>query len=975
MIQDPDRNPVEVLAEEFVARTRNGEDPNIHEYVAQHPDLATEIEALFPTVVAMEQLKARKLAPTSPIIPDSPHPKRLGDFRIIREIGRGGMGIVYEAEQESLARRVALKTLPQKVLSDSARLTRFKHESQTAARLHHTNIVPVFGVGEHEGLHYYVMQYIRGIGLDEILRQLRMIGSTSGSASTFGPRDEATTGTLHSVRPAADAARALHDGRFMQGVSYLSDSLSAASITAIGTTTDVPLNEETAQQAELDAASSEDASVPYGSRYWKSIACIGSQVAEALNYAHTQGTLHRDIKPANLLLDAQGTVWITDFGLAKATEPGQQSSTADIVGTLRYMAPEQFSGTLDSSSDVYSLGATLYEMLALQPAFDDSDRGRLVRRVTQEDPIPLRRINPNIPRDLATIVHKAMAKERQNRYATAADLAEDLARFQANLPIRARRVLPPERLWRWARRNPTIAALSLCLLLVFAGSFAAVTLLFQQERTSHTAARQSGRRAESNLDLALDWIDDILSPFSAHWVSDPLEQASEEEELPEQPVQPQVAISEGNLAMLQKALTFYDQLVKENVGHPRLRRDSARANRRIGDIRHRLGDFAEAEKAYRRAIKLLEQLAQDFPNETEHWRAASATYRRLGVSVQMTGRLKVAEKAYRRSLAILDEQNRTKLADQFERAKTLNTLGRMLWRSKLKEREAYHRQALELLDGLIRNDRARTSRHYKHLQARCYRDLVGIERRRRRSRRRTTKPTPVQSFDSREKAVTILDQLVADFPEIPDYQCDLSEILCNVRLSSRRLKDPDYREQVERDLVKSINLAQSLTEQFPSITRYTWAHIHGNRQLGELLQRTERTKNAILYLRSALKSHETLSSKFPSSFIQSTRASMLLTLGKVMRSESDLVESERLLREALALQKNLPSRNANAKLAEYGQVRFIDALATTLEKLEQDEEAQQLRLQAAEIRHRVRQHFQQLRKKRQQTRKSSTPNA
>src|SRR5205823_845309 len=191
--------------------------------------------------------------------------------------------------------------------------------------------------------------------------------------------------------------------------------------------------------------------------YARSVARVGVQVAEALAYSHQQGILHRDIKPANLLLDAQGTVWVSDFGLVKEQGTEELTTQGDFVGTLRYMAPERFQGRSDPRSDVYGLGLTLYEMLTLRPAFAASDRARLVERVQQEEPPRPRKLDPNIPHDLETIVLKAIAKEPARRYPTAATMAEDLRRFLADRPVEARRVATWERVWRWVRRNPGLA--------------------------------------------------------------------------------------------------------------------------------------------------------------------------------------------------------------------------------------------------------------------------------------------------------------------------------------------------------------------------------------------------------------------------------------------------------------------------------------------------------------------------------------
>jgi WD40 repeat protein/tetratricopeptide (TPR) repeat protein len=230
-------------------------------------------------------------------------------------------------------------------------------------------------------------------------------------------------------------------------------------------------------------------------QYFRSVARMGVQVAAALEHAHGQGILHRDIKPSNLLLDARGTVWVTDFGLAKAEGTDELTRTGDIVGTLRYMAPERLRGWSDVRSDVYGLGVTLYELLTLCPAFDDSDRPRLIERVTREDPPRPRRVDRSIPRDLETIVLKAIDKEPDRRYPTAAELAEDLGRFLAGEPVRARRIGLGERAVKWARRRPAVAAL---LAVSAAAALAVVVGTLAHNARLDLALRQ----AEANLEKA-----------------------------------------------------------------------------------------------------------------------------------------------------------------------------------------------------------------------------------------------------------------------------------------------------------------------------------------------------------------------------------------------------------------------------------------------------------------------------------------
>jgi serine/threonine protein kinase/tetratricopeptide (TPR) repeat protein len=510
----PEENSIGKIAEEYLQRCRRGERPDISEYAARYPELADELRDLLPALLVMEELKPPSTDLTGDYAtakPARPPAERLGDFRILREVGRGGMGVVYEAEQESLGRRVALKVLPAQALPDLHQQKRFQREARAAARLHHTNIVPVFGVGEHDGMLYYVMQFIQGQGLDQVLADLKRLRA---ARNTFSAGSD--TRSLDSTSPSASVAQALFTGRFAPQPGPQSDSSEGGKkARAPGESTRIFGDPESARPpaagaprpAAETAATGESGRqaastlTDSGRHYWQSVARVGVQVAEALEYAHGQGIYHRDIKPSNLLLDTRGTVWVTDFGLAKAASDGDNlTHTGDILGTLRYMAPERFQGVSDARSDVYSLGLTLYEMLVLRPAFDETDRNKLIHQVTREDPPPPRRFNRAIPRDLETVVLKAIDREPARRYPSAAALGEDLKRFLEDKPIQARRVSVPEWVWRWCRRNPLTAGLTagiaaLLVIVAVAASVAAVSF-------GALAARESVARKKA--DEALD---------------------------------------------------------------------------------------------------------------------------------------------------------------------------------------------------------------------------------------------------------------------------------------------------------------------------------------------------------------------------------------------------------------------------------------------------------------------------------------
>ena len=497
-------NQVLELAEEFIERCRRGERPLLAEYIAKHPQLATEIREVFPAMAMVERIAIEDDSlERDPVTPAVPELSQIGDYRIIREVGRGGMGVVYEAEQVSLGRRVAVKVLPRTVFDNDRVRKRFARESRAAARLHHTNIVPVFGVGEQDGLQYYVMQFIQGLGLDQVLVELRRLQKTGSSmpgkvipGKALPQEISARYRTPEWQIPAhadisADAvARSLMDGRLGETLLLASDShdsggtqkvdvkenrSAVASIDADSSTADQGMDHrpglsdtvagvlsETARSGEIPLPGQSQVSSGKAPRmpYWRSVATIGAEVANALQHAHQQGIVHRDIKPANLLMDMRGNVWVTDFGLAKASDQQDLTHTGDILGTLRYMAPEQFEGTVDHRTDTYSLGLTLYELLALRPAFMEKDRHKLMKQVTTETPTPLKTLDSGLPTDLTTIVQKAIDRDPAHRYQSAQDMADDLERFLRDEPILARRISPVTRFVRWCKRNPMVSALT-----------------------------------------------------------------------------------------------------------------------------------------------------------------------------------------------------------------------------------------------------------------------------------------------------------------------------------------------------------------------------------------------------------------------------------------------------------------------------------------------------------------------------------
>ena len=431
-VPDEDRTDVllELVAIDIELRLAASEETSIEDYVRQFPEHAESIGSTYAEVIGSIPVNQWPLAATG-------GSERLGDFVVVREIGRGGMGIVYEAIQESLQRRVALKVLPKHALLAGTAHQRFEREARAVARLHHNHIAEIYGTGEQGNVRYFAMQFISGSSLQSLIERLRSACPQPESAVRF--------------------------------VVALSDE----------------------------------------EKHHRVATRIGQQIAEALHYAHGEGVLHRDIKPSNIMLDVQGKAWLTDFGLAKLLheETGENlTEHGDVVGTLRYMAPETLRGQADGRSDVYSLGLTLFELLARRPAFGDVGREELLnQRLTAESP-RLDAAVPHLPKDLVTIIQKSIDRESAARYQTAGELADDLRRFLNDEPIRARRVSQWERFRRWGRRNPLLASLILAtfVLLNFSlvGSLIAAFHFKTLEGEQRQLAGEKGRLAEHNAKLA-----------------------------------------------------------------------------------------------------------------------------------------------------------------------------------------------------------------------------------------------------------------------------------------------------------------------------------------------------------------------------------------------------------------------------------------------------------------------------------------
>ena len=822
-----ERDPLELLAAEYTERLRQGQHPSVSDYAAQHPDLAEEIRELFPTIAMTERLKARQARSSGGRATLGPaRLERLGDFRIIREIGRGGMGVVFEAEQESLGRRVAVKVLPRQVLLDEKHLKRFQREARIAANLHHTNIVEVFGVGEQDGFHYYVMQYIHGVGLDALIPLLARLTSNPG-----GNPPQAGDSSSENATPAEAAARQMLGG-------------------------------ESGLHPERPLA------IPY----WRNVGRIGMQAAAALSYAHRQETLHRDIKPANLLLDTQGTVWLADFGLAKAAQSEDISLSRDVVGTLRYMAPEQFRGVTDQRSDLYSLGLTLYELLTLRPAYEETDPSRLIQRITEGPPPAPGRARGEIPHDLETIILKAISHDPSQRYPSAEVLADDLRCFLEDQPIQARRIGPVERLGRWCRRNKSLASLTGTTLFLLVLVAAVASIGYVRTKTALDGEALERGKAEANAGLAAEALDRIFERFSPTRMGvlprPSVEEAGDEGrgannetlEVPNSPI-----LSKEAAALLEEMLPFYDRLAQQTGNDAKLRAGAAEANRRVGAIRQRLGQFDQATQAYQRAIALYQHLGASSPAPTDSKLKVARIENELGRLYASRRQVAEARQSHLAALALL--QNTPALpsapaAWRFELARTCYFLGtreRPLPAADPREGEGPRArpdeerdllaEAVAWLRGL--SAAPRPNPEYQHLLALCYLEGARVDESSRSAAR-----------GGAERAIEILEDLVRTFPGIPDYAYDLSEAYARTHIPRPPIP-PEMQNLIEERLGKSLALLENLVLKHPEVPDFRAAEARLHHKLGSFYRQVEDWADAEQSFRKAIAIQTPLTSQFP----------------------------------------------------------------------------------------------------------------
>jgi serine/threonine protein kinase len=624
-LESSDSKPVVALdaprviraVEEYLAALEAGSRPEPQAWLGRHPAIA---ETLAKCLDGLDFVRAAAPLFDQPSLDQPaafPGPTAelslaapLGDYHLVRELGRGGMGIVYEAVQLSLGRRVALKVLPFAAVLDAKQLQRFKNETQAAACLNHQNIVPVYGVGCERAVHFYAMQFIEGQILEQVIADLR----------------ERNRNYKHEPSVASEPAASTDQA-----------------VPPCGCSRPVPAREVGPCPTSPAAALATEHSTRTPA-FFRAAAYLGVQAAGALEHAHQLGVVHRDIKPANLLLDASGDCWITDFGLAQCRNQAGLTMTGDLLGTIGYMSPEQASGdgiVVDQRTDVYSLGVTLYELVTLHRAFPGSNRQEVFKHVCSQDPVPPRRLNRALPVELETILQKAMNKRPEDRYARARELRDDLQCFLDDRPIQAARPSLIDWLWKWSRRHRPLVAVAAVALLLAVGVLTMTTILLW-ERQQHLEEKyqaqklEEGRQAASLRSAVEALVKICYLRAKRHPSRDGRGQREDRE-------------------VFQRVLKVYQQVIATGNRSPAGQAATAAAYHRIGDLQVWLGEDQSAEVAYDQAIALLKQLVAHWPNEAEYRKELAFCRNSLVALLARNGRREAAEQTLREARQGLEQ--------------------------------------------------------------------------------------------------------------------------------------------------------------------------------------------------------------------------------------------------------------------------------------------------------------------------------
>lgn len=785
------------ILDDYLQAIEQGEPASPDELLAEYPDDAAMLRRY------LSGLKLFQLAATRPL--DS-GPDRgaegivprgtVGDFELRRVVGRGGMGVVYEAYERSLDRRVALKLLALGGAADEARVRRFRNEAQAAASIDHPHIVPVYAIGEEAGLHYYTMQLVEGPSLAELLEQLRSeTVARHRSTTAAAPRGDRDTDTAHDASP--------------------------FEFVPAGLSPDDGIRERV-----------------------RAVAGLGVQAAEALHAAHECGIVHRDVKPSNLLVSADGKLWVTDFGLARFRTDAAQTQTGDILGTLRYMSPEQAAGNralVDHRTDIYSLGVTLYELAALEHPHGEVSAAQMLLDGQPAPPRSLRSCNRKIPVDLETIVMKAMAQEPADRYQQAGELADDLARFLRGEAIRATPPTLGTTLTKWLRRRRRAVALAAVAAMVMLVVLAATSVtLAGKNRQVATALTDS----QQHLARALD----VLDRFGAQ-TADQLAA---------------IPGAEGvRLALLEDSLAYYQQFEAEVDELAPNFTSVARAYGNMGVLHEKLGQRTEALEKLQAARELWRRRLARSPRDPQAQVSLCRVLNQTALVALDLGQVDLAADALDEAAAVVADLPETREV-LVERALVLNHRGLLLRaRGDLPASRGSFEQAIELGKQAVELDATQPPAlrclavGYGNLAsldgelapssaAKAYRYAIGIQRKlvELSPSNRLYQGELARSYSNMgcllarandwaaarsalTSAIELQQHLVASSPASASYRRDLAISHNNLGMAQSRAGEPAA---TEASFQQAIDLQQTLAELLPhdARTQSELASVHNN---------------------------------------------------------------------------------------------------------------------------------------------------
>jgi serine/threonine protein kinase len=761
----------------YLAAVEAGRPPDVDALAAEHPAIADRLRACLASLQLVEATAERLAAAQAGEDLAAPQAGFLGDFRIIREVGRGGMGIVYEAEQVSLSRRVALKVLPFAATMDPRHLQRFQNEARSAASLEHPHIVPVYGVGCERAVHYYAMKFIEGQSLAQVIDGLRR-----NDESQMTNDERMTNNESRKSAPEVPECKA--------GTQVRHSTLDILSSFVIG----------------HSSFSRRDSS------FFRTVAEWGIQAAEALEHAHSLGIVHRDIKPANLMIDGNGSLWITDFGLARTATDAGLTMTGDVLGTLRYMSPEQAlakHGLVDHRTDVYSLGVTLYELLTGRPAVNGKDREEILNAITLHEPRHPRALDAAIPQDLETIILRSLEKNPADRYAAAREMADDLRRFLEDKPIRARRSGMSRRAAKVVRRHPGVTATTaigalIVLVLLVVGLWANnIMIRREQVRTQSALDAEAAQRAlaeaneneaQAQKKQAIEFRNKALDALRATTGVDVERLIASKKEL-----------GANERAYLEAIAKRWQAFAAHEGTDQETRALRAEGHARVADLWIRLGRRDDALVEYEKAREIRQELAKGFPAVPEYQSDLAETHYNVAIVLRAKGRREEALAESTKGLVIQQE-----LAKQFSSVP--------VYRQALAT--SHNSQGAILLD-LRKHDEA---------------------------------------ISELRKSRDILKDLAAQSPNDPNYSLHLAAAGGNLGLVLSNLGKHD---EARIEFANARDAFEKLTKRFSDFPRHQQLLTQTHYNLGKLLAESGKRDEALIAYRQAREVWQNLSERFP----------------------------------------------------------------------------------------------------------------